>query len=61
MFKLLRYLFIIGMIVFSGIVSFTWDIPTDNQMGVFFLGLFMVFTLFYHVITDIKILLRNGD
>lgn len=59
MFKFLRYLFIIGMIVFSFNVSFTWDIPIDNQMGVFCLGLFMVFIFFYHVVIDIRYLMRK--
>jgi len=64
MFTFLRYLFIIGSIVFSGWTSFKWDIPTDNQIGVFFFGLFMVFVLFYHFVTDIRELTkekkRNG-
>ena len=59
MFKLIRYLFIIGVIVFSGWVSFNMDIPTDNQMGVFCLGLFMVFIFIYHVISDIKEWIRD--
>ena len=59
MFILLRYLFIIGIIVFSGWVSFSWDIPTDNQIGVFFLGVFMVFVLFYHFVTDIRELIKE--
>lgn len=59
MFKLSRYIFIIGMIVFSGWVCFNTDVPTDNQMGVFCLGLVMVFIFIYHVITDIKEWIRD--
>ena len=52
--KLFPYIAIIGFIVYSMWVSLTWDIPVDNQMGMFLFSCMGIGMFFIILFEDIQ-------
>ena len=52
--KLFPYIAIIGFIVYSMWVSLTWDIPVDNQMGMFLFSCMGIGMFFIILFEDIR-------
>ena len=52
--KLFPYIAIIGFIVYSMWVSLTWDIPVDNQMGMFLFSCMGIGMFFMILFEDIR-------
>jgi len=52
--KLFPYIAIIGFIVYSMWAAFTWDIPVDNQMGMFFFSCMGIGMFFIILFEDIR-------
>ena len=52
--KLFPYIGIIGFIVYTMWVAFTWDIPVDNQMGMFLFSCMGIGMFFIILFEDIK-------
>ena len=52
--KLFPYIAIIGFIVYSMWVALTWDIPVDNQIGMFFISCMCIGMFFIILFEDIR-------
>lgn len=52
--KLFPYIAIIGFVVYSMWAAFTWNIPVDNQIGMFFLSCMGIGMFFLCLYEDIK-------
>ena len=52
--KFFPYIVIIGFVIYSMWVSFTWNIPVDNQIAMFFLSCMGVSMFFLMLFEDIK-------
>ena len=52
--KLFPYIAIIGFIVYSMWVSLTWDIPVDNQLGMFLFSCMGIGMFFIILFEDIR-------
>lgn len=58
--KLFPYIAIIGFIVYSMWAAFTWDIPVDNQIGMFLFSCLGVGMLFLCLYEDIKNYIKSN-
>jgi hypothetical protein len=57
--NLMIYLLLTFVVGFGFQVSLTWDIPVDNQIGMFILTCFMLTLLITMIVFDIKEHLKN--
>ncbi len=57
--KLFPYLTLISMSVFGIWVSFTWNIPVDNQIGMFFLSCMCIGLFFMVLVHDIRYYIKS--
>jgi len=52
--KLIPYVVLVLMTIYSSWVSFTWDIPIDNQIGMFILSCLSFMSLLLMVFDDVR-------
>ena len=52
--KFFPYIVIIGFVIYFMWVSFTWNIPVDNQIGMFLLSCMGIKMFFIMLYVDIK-------
>lgn len=57
--KLFPYIAIIGFIVYSMWVSLTWNIPVDNQIGMFLFSCMGIGMFFIILFEDIRKYFKN--
>jgi hypothetical protein len=57
--ELFFYLMLISSIIFGFYISFTWDIPVDNQIGTFLMTCLLLVVLMFSIVNDTYQLIKR--